>query len=636
MKISSSQYSFFFGNGQIHFPYSIASLISYVKTIPVIRDRCNFQPVFLTRDDVERDACQSFDSDILLCSCYSWNWEITTILARRTKELNPGCVVIFGGPEVPDNAKGFFGQHPYVDIIVHGEGELTLAELLGRIVERKPFDDVAGSEVRGRCNPARPRIEDLDIIPSPYSTGLMLDLVDTSKGHKYIATWETNRGCCFACAFCDWGSATKSRIRNFSQEKLFAEAEWFGQSQIVYVDCADGNFGIYADRDYEIADRLCAVKERTGFPTGLNLTWVKTSSERIMSIAKRLSSAGLLRAVSLSVQSFDKETLGIIKRSNIKFDVFENLVKKFSDEGIQSYTELIMGLPGETVTSFKKGWETLASIYPQPTIMTWNCSVFVNAPMNDRAYRTKHGIMTFRSPAFLAHSVPLVDGIVEHEEMVNATATCSQEELESIYVYNWMMLVFHSFGILEMVARYFNKRNSMTYIEFYDHLLDYCLSCIVDDNIFSKELLVARAHASRGYSGGGWGHVDPKLGEIAWPLEEASWLRLISDNEALKKSISKFVTYMKHHVAGCDATELDDLIEFQMFVLSSPADRGDAEASFKYDWLQFFIGGELVGMTYIKSPAVIEADLMQWGYKTMWFGRRSQRTKIRLRDLRSV
>ena len=136
IKINSSQYSYFYGD-QIHFPYSIATLISYALKDEEIKSSFSFEKIFLTRDKIEKDISEASDADILLCSCYSWNWQITTKLARETKLSNPDCLVIFGGPEVPQRHEGFFKEHPYVDILVHSEGEITLQEILKKYLADK-------------------------------------------------------------------------------------------------------------------------------------------------------------------------------------------------------------------------------------------------------------------------------------------------------------------------------------------------------------------------------------------------------------------------------------------------------------------------------------------------------------------
>ena len=71
------------------------------------------------------------------------------------------------------------------------------------------------------------RIADLDTIPSPY----LLGLLDPFGAAQAGAVIETNRGCPYGCTFCDWGSATLSRIRKFSLDRVFAELEWSARTR---------------------------------------------------------------------------------------------------------------------------------------------------------------------------------------------------------------------------------------------------------------------------------------------------------------------------------------------------------------------------------------------------------------------
>ena len=80
--IISSQFNYLYGD-QIHFPYSIGRLIAYVKTNKNINPQFTFDRTFIFRDQLNNYAEQSYDSDILLCSCYVWNWEVTKQLAKK-------------------------------------------------------------------------------------------------------------------------------------------------------------------------------------------------------------------------------------------------------------------------------------------------------------------------------------------------------------------------------------------------------------------------------------------------------------------------------------------------------------------------------------------------------------------------
>ena len=81
------------------------------------------------------------------------------------------------------------------------------------------------------------------------------------------------------------------------------------------------------------------------------------------------------------MQSLDTNTLDIMKRANIKFDSFGELTTIFRENNIPTYTELIMGLPGETLETFKQGLENIAHTKID-TVFIYHCSVLPNAPMN--------------------------------------------------------------------------------------------------------------------------------------------------------------------------------------------------------------------------------------------------------------
>ena len=86
-----------------------------------------------------------------------------------------------------------------------------------------------------------------------------------------------------------------------------------------------------------------------------------------------------------------------MKRANIKFSSFGDLAATFRENNIPTYTELIMGLPGETLETFKEGLENIAHTKID-TVFIYHCSVLPNAPMNDPEYRKKYGIKLVKSP----------------------------------------------------------------------------------------------------------------------------------------------------------------------------------------------------------------------------------------------
>ena len=234
----SSQFNYLYGD-QIHFPYSIASLIAYVKSKPELSSNFIFEKTFIFREKINDYIKSAKNADILLCSCYVWNWEITKFLAREVKQANPDCIIIFGGPQVPNNSKDFFKNNPFVDIVVHGEGEYVLENILEEYLKKREFSSVLGIETKDFKNSPQPRTKDLDTFPSAYLTNTVWDLVEKINGIKYIAAWETNRGCPYQCTFCDWGSLTNSRLTKWTEDRLMKEIDWFADNKITYIDCME-------------------------------------------------------------------------------------------------------------------------------------------------------------------------------------------------------------------------------------------------------------------------------------------------------------------------------------------------------------------------------------------------------------
>ena len=626
-KVSSSQFNYLYGD-QIHFPYSIGRLVTYVKTNKNINSQFKFDRTFIFRDQLNNYVEQSYDSDILLCSCYVWNWEVTKQLAKKVKATNPNCLIIFGGPQVPNRTENFFEENPFVDIIVHGEGEIVLENILTAYIKDKDFSKINGIEMKDYRTPPNPRIKDVSILPSPYLTNLILNLVEQKTDIKYIAAWETNRGCPYPCTFCDWGSLTNSKLTNWSEEQLLKEIDWFAQNHITYIDCCDANFGIFQERDYRIASKLKEVALKTGYPEKFRAAWAKFASEKIIPIAKQLQEGKVLKAVSLALQSLDEETLEIVKRANIKFDNFSELTETFRKNKIPTYTELIMWLPGETLESWKKGLEILASGSQVGSIYIYNCGVFVNAPMNEPTYMKFHNIKTIRSPIFLAHSSIHDRGIPEFEYITISSKSFSTDDLKEIYLFSWLFQTFHSLGIFEYITKYYHDEKKLLYVKFYEIFLDYCKK---ENSIFSDEYNKVIDYIDNGYSGKGWNHYDPNLGDIFWPIEEATWLRLVLSKKLMEHTKS-FLKFLEETLNFDTPDEiLNDLIKFQTFLITTRQDSEIKSARFHFNWKNYFINGsklKQIENDYNYKNLVIEHDQILWGYKTIWYGRQSKSYKL--------
>src|SRR3990167_9400177 len=112
-------------------------------------------------------------------------------------------------------------------------------------------------------------------------------------------------------------------------------------------------------RDGEIADFLVALKTRTGFPDKFRTCYGKNTDDKIFQIGSLFHRHKLEKGITLARQSNDATVLKNIKRGNISMETYKNLQERFNSENIPIYSELILGLPGETVESWRRGIDEL-------------------------------------------------------------------------------------------------------------------------------------------------------------------------------------------------------------------------------------------------------------------------------------
>jgi len=634
IKVCSSQYNFRYST-QIHCPYTIGMLVAYVKTFPEINDNFEFQKTFVIRDNFEKHVKQAKDADILMCSIYVWNEQITFELIKKTKEINPNCFIIVGGPQVPENRIKQYVIENNIDVAVQDEGEFVLSNVLKEYLTNKDFSNIKGITTKDFINPKQERIRELDKIPSPYLTGLIYDLVEVPFNNDKNITWiccmETVRGCGFSCTFCNWGSATFQKMFKFNEERAFAELQWFVKNKIPYIDLCDSNFGAFIERDLRIAKYAKELNLSHGKPIDrIRPSWAKNSSNKIMPIAREFRDGGFLGGITLAMQSFDETTLNIIKRANIKYEKFDELIKEFNDENISQYSELIFPLPGETLETFKNGLDLLSNTKVS-CVYIYNCGILANSPMDEYSYRKKYKIEGIHSPIYLAHSHKDSRDIPEYEEIAISTFSASTEMVKDMYDYAWMFLTFQNLGHMEYIGDYFKYSFDIKYMEFYETLLKY-IKENKEENIFSNEYKHVVALKESGYSGNGWNHVDENLGDIVWNLEEASWLRFNNHGRSkLKEEYIKFINYFAQQKSlTLDENIINNLIDFQLFCLTFKEDKDNTKTqSFEYDWKSYFTNKEKepqIGLKTYKREILIHSDNeFEWNHFAIWYGRKNRK-----------
>lgn len=340
--------------------------------------------------------------DVIAFSVLGWNYRNFGCLAETYKQLKPDGIVVFGGVHVAYQAERVFREFPWVDIVANGEGEPIFRDLVGYVLahpgEREPADVLGLSYRQGDgslcTTPDRERIDNLDLIPSPFLTGA-IPMTDAAGRFRYdVALMETNRGCPYKCSFCYWGGAIGQRVRAFSRERMAAELDYFGFYQVPAICLCDANFGLL-ESDEEFVEDLIKTREKYGYPRGLESSWAKNKSDRFRRIVSAMKKHGFHSSFVLSLQTLDDEALTGMQRRNMKVNQWESLVSWLADEGMDCVGELIWGAPGETRESFLEGYDRLSEkvsrIAVYPMLLLPNTSYTNN--------REEHGFVTVRGEA---------------------------------------------------------------------------------------------------------------------------------------------------------------------------------------------------------------------------------------------
>ena len=454
VKIGISQINNCF-SGAYYLPYAAGLLESYFKKYVKNKEKYTFLEPLFKRMSVKDAINIYFKADIVGFSLYSWNEQISLLIAKKLKAINKNIKIIFGGPQVPNNAEEFLRNYKFIDYVVHGEGEKVFLDLV------ESFENNNTKEVSGiswidkfdvfQSNLELKRIRELECIPSPYLTGIFDKLIESHPKNEWLILWETNRGCPFKCTFCDWGSATASKVNKFELERLKLEIDWFSKKKIEFIFCCDANFGILK-RDIEIAEYAAKKKKNTGYPKALSVQNTKNTTERAYQTQKILADAGLNKGVTLSMQSLDPLTLHNIKRDNISLKTYDTLQKLFTKNNVTTYSDLILALPGETFDSFTLGVSNLIHNGQHNRIQFNNLSILPNSEIGDLKYQKKFGIKTVETDILNMHGFFGDDNfsISEKQKLVIATDSMPKRDWQKTRAFAWMTAFLHFNKILQI------------------------------------------------------------------------------------------------------------------------------------------------------------------------------------------
>ena len=334
---------------------------------------------------------------------------------------------------------------------------------------------------------------------------------------------ETNRGCPYKCTFCDWGGVVFSKVFNFDSQRVYDEITWMAHNEIELISLADANFGIFVDRDSKIIEHAVATKKQFGFPKLFDTSWTKNTKPETLQMAKSLLDSGMLRKFVMSLQTLDEGTLKNNKRTNLDGSKFKSLIE---DRSVSCASELIVGLPGETVESFKSGIGQL--IDQDIKVISNPLTVFPNSEMSKPEYidKWKIDVESFPSDWSIKY------GVEEYEDLVVSTSSFSRSEWEHMLLWNWSTIFLETYYWTDII----NREQPLDTVTWYNWCLEWFTT---NANPLQSQLIYWQDHLTtkRSYElwGGGVGTTDIDLNTAL--INDTNW------NNTLRKCANEYCDY---------------------------------------------------------------------------------------------
>ena len=622
--------------GQYYLPYSVGLLHAYArKKLKNYGDYHFLLPLY-KRVPLQKIILCVEDVNIIFFSVYMWNFNFSLEIAKKLKLNNPECSIVFGGPQIPESPKTMerlLRKYPFIDIGCYGEGEIPFVQILENFQE-KAWSRVSSigyikpdnSFIR---NDSADRISDLNQIPSPYLNGIFEPLMKANPEKSWAAMWESNRGCPFSCSYCAWGKDSKRTIYKYDMERLFGELDWFSNNKIEFVFCCDANFGLFKKRDMEIVDKVVENKKKFGYPKAFSVQSTKNATQTIFELQKKLNSAGLQKGVNLALQSVNKQTLISVKRSNISPVQFHGLQKMFTNAGIATFSDMILGLPEESYYTFTSGISNVIEGGQHNRIQFINLTILENTEMANPEYLEKFGMIVQECKMVSHHTRINTDNeITETQMLVVGTQAMPKKDWVKARVFCWMTSLLHFNKLFQIPLVILNKTYSLSYKQ----LIEWFLICDKQYPIISKIVTLFNEKALSIQSGDTEYVPSREWLNIYWPADEFVFIKLCSENILLEfYEEAKRVIIQNFQKSNISISEnlLNNAITSNYRFIKQPFVKENKKVDLSYNILEFYQAA-LIGKDFPLTEGSFSYEILcsqdtwdswpDWYKEVVWYG----------------
>ena len=250
-----------------------------------------------------------------------------------------------------------------VDIVIRGEGEYIMLNLVQALENQSSLHDVKGIVFEDKnskeivVNPEAPLIQDLDELPFPALNLLPMEKYRLLDMDTHMTTMITTRGCPMQCSFCSSAAMHGKKIRERSVENIVDEIEYLKTNyDIDTIAFMDDTFTLKKRKVMAICDEI--------LKRNIEIMWgctsrVDTLDEKLL---KKMKEAGCI-TIFIGVESADQQQLdNMCKNTTIaKFKIAHKLK-------IRTIASVALGMPGDTKEIMNKTVKFVHKLKPNYAI----------------------------------------------------------------------------------------------------------------------------------------------------------------------------------------------------------------------------------------------------------------------------
>jgi len=298
--------------------------------------------------------------------------------AVRVKETSPQVSVIFGGWHptlMPEETL----REPYVDIVVRGQGEITLLEVAIALANNKPLDMIAGINWKKNAqliaNFDR-HVQPMDTFAAPAFELMDMDAYERVGGIRKLS-YATSVGCPYACNYCTDMVVYKRRFNAYDADRVVSELTGLvKQYRIEEVALLDSNFPVDLKRALAIARGIVesGVKFRWTFQASTDFISRMTQDE-----VQLLADSGVIH-IGFGTESTSEAVLKLMNKRHQRLNEMYETARKTNLAGIRIIFNLIFGYPGETEADRITTFQTMSDIGRQYRNVGFSPNIFTPYP----------------------------------------------------------------------------------------------------------------------------------------------------------------------------------------------------------------------------------------------------------------